>query len=74
VFLYQVHKMHKCVPSKGLIQLWNVGQLKADSARSGSKPTLVFGIAHDYGAIWDISWCPSGTWEPASSMKNQVCT
>lgn len=44
------------------------------SIRSGSKPTLVLGIAHDYGAIWDISWCPSGTWEPASSMKNQVCT
>ena len=33
VFLYQVHKLHKCVSSKGLIQLWNVGQLKSDSAR-----------------------------------------
>lgn len=44
------------------------------SISSGSKPTLSLGIAHNYGAIWDISWCPSGTWEPASSKINQVCT
>ena len=39
---------------------------------SGSTPTLSLGIAHNYGAIWDISWCPSGTWEPKSSNKDQV--
>jgi len=38
-----MHKMHKCVSSKGLIQLWNVGQLKADSAR------LVFFMFHFVG-------------------------
>lgn len=39
---------------------------------SGSKPALSLGIAHNYGAVWDISWCPSGTWEPESSRKNEV--
>ncbi|PFX15738.1 General transcription factor 3C polypeptide 2 [Stylophora pistillata] len=69
--LDEVHKVHKCFSSKGLIQLWNAGQLKVNSASSGSKPTLSLGIAHDFGAIWDISWCPSGTWEPSSSYTNQ---
>ncbi|RMX60409.1 hypothetical protein pdam_00017117 [Pocillopora damicornis] len=55
----EVHNVHKCFSRKGLIQLWNVGQLKVNSASSGSKPTLSLGIAHDFGAIWDISWCPS---------------
>lgn len=31
----QVHNVHKCFSSKGLIQLWNVGQLMVDSARWG---------------------------------------
>ena len=39
---------------------------------SGSGPTLSLGIAHNYGAIWDLSWCPSGTWEPKLSTKKQV--
>lgn len=39
---------------------------------SGSAPTLALGIAHNYGAIWDLSWCPSGTWEPKLSTKKQV--
>lgn len=39
---------------------------------SGSGPTLSLGIAHNYGAIWDLSWCPSGTWEPKLSTKRQV--
>ncbi|XP_078383738.1 uncharacterized protein LOC144666216 isoform X2 [Oculina patagonica] len=67
----EVTKVHKCASGKGLIQIWSVGQLKADSASSGSTPTLSLGIAHNYGAIWDISWCPSGTWEPASSKANK---
>ena len=39
---------------------------------SGSGSTLSLGIAHNYGAIWDLSWCPSGTWEPKLSTKRKV--
>lgn len=67
--LDQVHFIHKTFANKGLIQLWNTGKLKVDSASSGAKPTLSLGIAHNYGTIWEISWCPSGTWEHESSKQ-----
>ena len=39
---------------------------------SGAKPTLSLGIAHNYGTVWEISWCPSGTWEHESSKQCKV--
>lgn len=27
-------------------------------------PKLALGIAHDYGAVWCMEWCPSGCYEP----------
>lgn len=67
--LDQVHLVHNAFSNMGLIQLWNAGKLKADSASSGAKPTLSLGIAHNYGTIREISWCPSGTWESVSSKQ-----
>ena len=42
------------------------------SYSSGAKPTLSLGIAHNYGTIREISWCPSGTWESVSSKQYEV--
>nr|XP_034824353.1 uncharacterized protein LOC117982159 [Maniola hyperantus] len=38
----------------GLIQIWDFGDL------SSTYPEFALGIAHDYGTVWAIDWCPSG--------------
>ncbi|XP_037297684.1 uncharacterized protein LOC115441048 isoform X2 [Manduca sexta] len=37
-----------------LLQIWNFGDLQ------NSMPTLALALAHDYGTIWAMDWCPSG--------------
>lgn len=27
-------------------------------------PYMSYGLAHDFGAVWDMAWCPSGAYEP----------
>ena len=24
---------------------------------------MCMGLAHDYGCVWDLKWCPSGCWQ-----------
>lgn len=31
-------------------------------------PCMSYGLAHDFGAVWDMAWCPSGAYEP----KNKI--
>ncbi|XP_008194372.2 uncharacterized protein LOC103313276 [Tribolium castaneum] len=44
---------------RSAIQFWNFGQLRNTEA-SLQKPELVFSLAHDYGPVWHMEWCPSG--------------
>ncbi|CAH0404718.1 unnamed protein product [Chilo suppressalis] len=37
----------------GLIQLWDVGTFS-------TPPKLALGIAHNFGTVWGMDWCPSG--------------
>jgi len=27
-------------------------------------PYMSYGLAHEFGAVWDMAWCPSGAYEP----------
>jgi len=27
-------------------------------------PYMSYGLAHEFGAVWDMAWCPSGAFEP----------
>lgn len=27
-------------------------------------PYMCYGLAHEFGAVWDMAWCPSGAYEP----------
>lgn len=29
-----------------------------------SVPCMSYGLAHEFGAVWDMAWCPSGAYEP----------
>ncbi|RWS27902.1 general transcription factor 3C polypeptide 2-like protein [Leptotrombidium deliense] len=62
----QVHSMNCLENERGLIQLWNCGDLHRNSTTE-NKPYFCLGVAHDYGVIWDMEWCPGGTsWQSPS--------
>eukprot|EP00118_Oscarella_pearsei_P004684 m.20419 g.20419 ORF g.20419 m.20419 type:complete len:925 (+) comp28015_c0_seq2:188-2962(+) len=54
----ETHVVGKTFDRPGLIQIWEFN-------KETSKMTFVFGIAHNWGAVWDIKWCPSGAWQSA---------
>ena len=36
--------------------------------------SLSLGIAHDFGAIWEMKWCPSGAYQSSVISEGQVRT
>ncbi|CAK1549786.1 unnamed protein product [Leptosia nina] len=40
----------------GLIQIWDFQNMNV-------LPSFAFGLAHDYGTVWGMDWCPSGACE-----------
>lgn len=45
--------------NKALIQFWNFGHLN-NAKVNEDLPKLEFCIAHEYGYVYDLEWCPSG--------------
>ncbi|XP_041105686.1 general transcription factor 3C polypeptide 2 isoform X2 [Polyodon spathula] len=63
------HKMSGTHTEPALLQIWNIGDLQHFSCPT-NKATFAYGVALDYGCIWNMKWCPSGTWElPSSNRK-----
>nr|CAD7443819.1 unnamed protein product [Timema bartmani] len=57
-----LHKAGSSYSNKGLIQIWDFGHL--DNLRKCSMaPKLVLGLAHEFGAVWQLEWCPSGCYD-----------
>ena len=52
----------------GLIQLWCLGQVTNEMDRL-PKLRLALGIAHQFGCIRALQWCPSGVWEAGKEEK-----
>lgn len=54
-----------CDQTAGCLQFWNFGKLKINQKHDENtelrKPKLEFLIAHNYGTITEIIWCPGGT-------------
>ena len=48
--------------SKEVIQIWNCGPLCYSNPVSVA-PVLDLGLAHDYGRVWSLAWCPSGCYD-----------
>ncbi|XP_022128076.2 uncharacterized protein LOC111002239 isoform X2 [Pieris rapae] len=44
------------IAHSGLIQIWDFKDMQ-------KVPSFVFGIAHDFGTVWAMDWCPSGACE-----------
>ena len=47
---------------KGFIQLWDVGPISM-ATKTPPKPHLLMTVAHEFGVVREIKWCPSGCWE-----------
>ncbi|XP_078665593.1 uncharacterized protein LOC144907992 isoform X1 [Branchiostoma floridae x Branchiostoma belcheri] len=57
------HEYDKVYSEPGMIQLWCLGDLESSSSAT-DVPYLSLGLAHEFGAVWDMKWCPSGAWDP----------
>jgi WD40 repeat protein len=57
----EVHVANSPYSGKHLLQIWCMGQLHNDGVSSDEKPHLALGIAHEYGHVWDLQWCPRGS-------------
>jgi general transcription factor 3C polypeptide 2 len=49
----------------GLLQLWTFHRDKA--GQLVRPPVFSQGIAHNYGRVWGLEWCPSGLWQVPGS-------
>ena len=66
-----VHPFCDLEPEPGLIQFWNFGPLT--TGMSDFKPRFEFAIAHTYGFVWDMEWCPFGnTYESTDDFNSKI--
>ena len=61
-FPTQMFPVDSPLTDSGLIQLWCLGQVSNEMDRL-PKLRLALGIAHQFGCIRALQWCPSGVWE-----------
>ncbi|XP_022103592.1 uncharacterized protein LOC110986205 isoform X2 [Acanthaster planci] len=59
------HYATKTYVGPGAVQLWSFSGLQ--EPQSQPKCQLVCCMAHEYGCIWDLKWCPSGCWQAGSA-------
>ncbi|XP_076062604.1 uncharacterized protein LOC143037877 isoform X2 [Oratosquilla oratoria] len=58
------YKLNQSYVHKGVIQIWEVEALHPNQMGNDLvAPKMVLGIAHEYGAVWSLEWCPSGIYE-----------
>lgn len=63
------HKEMDVYQYPSLVQLWRFDSLTNIISESVSHtPHMSYGLAHDYGAVWDMAWCPSGAYEPPQKI------
>ncbi|XP_067880182.1 general transcription factor 3C polypeptide 2 isoform X2 [Heterodontus francisci] len=63
------HKLMNQHAEPTLLQIWQLGDLQQEKCPQ-MNAALAYGIATDYGCIWDMKWCPSGAWElPETTRK-----
>lgn len=66
------HPLYDEETELGLLQFWNCGLLTTSRGErhSGEGAKLAMGVAHSYGVIWGMEWCPFGnTWQ-SSDVDN----
>ena len=57
-----LHLIEEAEEGPGLIQIWNIGKLN-QALQSLPQPKLEFCLAHDYGIVRRMTWCPFRSWQ-----------
>ena len=64
--------MDRILGYKALVQLWSMGALPPNSSPSAqTTPSLALGLAHDYGCVRAMQWCPSGVWQSVEAGEGE---
>ena len=50
---------------KGTIQIWDVGVIST-ATDTPPTPHMSFAVAHEFGIVREVKWCPSGCYQSAS--------
>lgn len=62
------HPLTKAEPEPGLLQIWDLGPLRLNRDPHGAPPRLALCLAHDFGFIAGLDWCPSGCHQRRSRL------
>lgn len=65
------HRLTDIEPEKGLLQIWDCGKLERQYSEE-IHPKLSLCMAHEYGTIWDMDWCPNGSFWTNNDQHNCV--
>ncbi|GAB1610646.1 uncharacterized protein LOC115223707 [Argonauta hians] len=69
----ETNVVKKAFSKTTVIQIWNCGPLNALSEKL-FLPHLAYGIVHDFGCVFSMSWCPFGAWQSCSESSFQEGT
>nr|XP_037276138.1 uncharacterized protein LOC119169139 [Rhipicephalus microplus] len=65
----QEHLLTDAVAEPGLLQIWDLGPLQLNRGPYGiSPPQLGLCLAHDFGFVANLDWCPSGCHQKGSRL------
>ena len=56
---------------KGTIQIWDIGAVSMET-QTPPTPQLCLTIAHEFGVVRAMKWCPSGCWESVRGAGDGV--
>ncbi|CAC5384922.1 GTF3C2 [Mytilus coruscus] len=65
-----VHQVTETNEGPGLIQIWNTGKLN-HAVECMTTPKLEFCIAHDYGVVRKMAWCPHRCWQTKETILEE---
>ncbi|XP_076083039.1 uncharacterized protein LOC143054060 [Mytilus galloprovincialis] len=65
-----IHQVTDTNEGPGLIQIWNTGKLN-HAVECMPTPKLEFCIAHDYGVVRKMSWCPHRCWQKKDTILEE---
>ncbi|VVC33262.1 Hypothetical protein CINCED_3A011483 [Cinara cedri] len=66
-----VHKEMDSYKYPSILQLWTFNSLNNINYKpitASNMPYMSYGLAHEFGAVWDMAWCPSGAYEPQNKI------
>ena len=55
---------------KGTIQIWDVGVI-SKATKTPPTPHMSFAIAHEFGVVREVKWCPSGCYDSPKAEQRK---